>query len=641
MRMMDLAFLNFKNGFKNYLSLVISLAFTILVLFNFQNIIYSGAFEVLGTRNKEYIDIIIQMISFILGCFMFFFIWYATNVFLTRRKKEIGIYVFMGLSNEQIGKMYLIETVLIGLSALFLGLIFGAFSAGLFQMVLFVISDVTVDIQFCPKLRPIIITAVIYLAIYLIFVIKGYAGIVRSSVLSMISAAKQNEYVRQNQLLLLIKTILGLGILCAGYYLAVKEGRSDVMANAFAAVVLVTIGVYLLFGGLIPLVFQMLAACKGFLYRGQRCLWVNQTIFRMRKNYRTYAMVCIMGICSVTALATGFAMRDRYDNMVAFNHQYTFQFISNQSNIEKTTQTLLDGKSPITYQSALCALSPDSEQLLSTYSDVRQMHLLLSYSDIQRVAQEAGVTFAFAEPADDEVYYLSHLVLLSFITNGEAEPVTIAGKTYRQTQRIMTPYLGYMQKELACFYIVSDREYERLKAQSGLYYICNYKLADDNAFEEARAAFDAIVSNTDENYTARVSIDPFSNEGEWIKAVYSLCIFMFLVFIVASGCIMFMKLYNDSFEETERYSVLRKLGISTKTLSASIAHELMTAYLLPFVVMTVSAYFSVLALGKMMRADLFVIYVVSTIVVLIVFVLFCALSIVVYQRTLLSARARR
>ena len=325
--MMDLAFLNFKNGFKNYLSLVISLAFTILVLFNFQNIIYSGAFEVLGTRNKEYIDIIIQMISFILGCFMFFFIWYATNVFLTRRKKEIGIYVFMGLSNEQIGKMYLIETVLIGLSALFLGLIFGAFSAGLFQMVLFVISDVTVDIQFCPKLRPIIITAVIYLAIYLIFVIKGYAGIVRSSVLSMISAAKQNEYVRQNQLLLLIKTILGLGILCAGYYLAVKEGRSDVMANAFAAVVLVTIGVYLLFGGLLPFIFQTLARKKQFLYQKQRILWINNVIFRMKKNYRTYAMVCILMLCSVTALATGFAMRNRYDNIIQFENTYTFQLL--------------------------------------------------------------------------------------------------------------------------------------------------------------------------------------------------------------------------------------------------------------------------------------------------------------------------
>ena len=112
MSMIRLAFLNFKNSFRNYLSLVVSLAFTVLVLFNFQNLIDSEAFGVLGTRNKEYVEIIVQTVSFVLGCFMFFFIWYSTNVFLTRRKREIGIYVFMGLSNERIGKMYLVETIL-------------------------------------------------------------------------------------------------------------------------------------------------------------------------------------------------------------------------------------------------------------------------------------------------------------------------------------------------------------------------------------------------------------------------------------------------------------------------------------------------------------------------------------------------
>ena len=90
MSMTKLAWINFKSGFKNYLSLVVSLAFTILVLFNFQNLIYSGGFEILGTRNKEYVEIIVNMITFVLVCFMFFFIWYSTNVFLTRRKKEIG-----------------------------------------------------------------------------------------------------------------------------------------------------------------------------------------------------------------------------------------------------------------------------------------------------------------------------------------------------------------------------------------------------------------------------------------------------------------------------------------------------------------------------------------------------------------------
>ena len=132
--MVKLAMMNVKHGLKNYLSLILSLAFTVLILFNFQNLIGSDSFLVLGTRNKEYIEIIVQIISFILGCFMFFFIGYATNVFLTRRKKEIGIYIFMGLSHEKIGQLYFLETIFTGLAALILGLFFGALTCGLFQI---------------------------------------------------------------------------------------------------------------------------------------------------------------------------------------------------------------------------------------------------------------------------------------------------------------------------------------------------------------------------------------------------------------------------------------------------------------------------------------------------------------------------
>ena len=73
MGMTRLAFLNFKSGFKNYLSLVLSLAFTVLVFLNFQNMLGSDAYKVLGTRNKEYIDILVGTASFVLGCFMVFF----------------------------------------------------------------------------------------------------------------------------------------------------------------------------------------------------------------------------------------------------------------------------------------------------------------------------------------------------------------------------------------------------------------------------------------------------------------------------------------------------------------------------------------------------------------------------------------
>ena len=172
MRMMSLALMNFKNSFRNYLSLVISLSFTILIFFNFQNIIYSDGLAVLGAKNKEYTEMVVQVISFVLVCFMFFFIWYSTNVFLTKRKKEIGIYVFMGLSNQKIGRLYAIETALTGVSALIFGIFSGVLTAGLFQMILFALSDIAVEISFQFRIKPVFITSGVYLAVYFIFVLK-------------------------------------------------------------------------------------------------------------------------------------------------------------------------------------------------------------------------------------------------------------------------------------------------------------------------------------------------------------------------------------------------------------------------------------------------------------------------------------
>lgn len=282
MRMFRLAFMNFRNSFKNYLSLVFSLAFTILILFNFQNIIYSEPFAVLGSRNKQYIDMLVQTVSVVLGCFMFFFLWYATNVFLTRRKREIGIYIFMGMSNRKISSLYVIEISFVGVTALVTGVGSGALLGGLFQLIMGAVSDLAVDVRFGVSWEAVKVTGVSFLLMYFFFALKGYWNITHSSVLNMISAARQNEYVRMPKSVLLVKAVLGVAVLASGYYLANDGSTQDILANALMAVVLVIIGVYLLFGGLIPVIFQTLSANKGFLYSGQRCLWVNQMIFRMR-----------------------------------------------------------------------------------------------------------------------------------------------------------------------------------------------------------------------------------------------------------------------------------------------------------------------------------------------------------------------
>ena len=629
MGMIRLAILNFKSGFKNYLSLVMSLAFTVLVFLDFQNILYSDAFEVLGTRNWEYVKLLIQTTSFVLGCFMVFFIWYSTNVFLTRRKKEIGIYVFMGLSNQKIGRLYLIEITLIGFSALGMGLVLGMLVSGLFQMILLAISDLTVEIRFRPALRPVLVTGAVYLAIYMVFAGKGYVNIVRSSVLGMISAAKQNEYVRQKYQILLRKAVLGIGILAYGYGLAMKEGSVSVIGNVFAAVILVTVGVYLLFGGMIPLIFQILAGRKSFLYGGGHTLWINSVIFRMKKNYRTYAMVSVLMLCSVTALAMGFAMKGRYENIVQFENTYTFQLLSSRNDLDQQARDLIEKESPIAVSSRIPILSLD--QSLVKARENYSKYAFTSYSHLRQLALDTGMELNFSEPGEDEIFKISHLYLLSLITEQDNVKIEINGKAYQQTGDSDVPYLGYLQEYMS-FYVLNDKEYEKLRSLGEELMAYNYRIGDQKCFAKIRENLDVLVQSTEENHTARVAIDPESNEIDWIKVLYSICIFMFLVFILASGSILFMKVYNDAFEEKERYRILQKIGTDKKVLRRAAAMELLAAYGVSFLVMGISSLFSVGALGKMMFTNLIGVNLISVLVVFVILAVWYCLSLWAYER---------
>lgn len=628
-----LAFHNFKKSFRNYFSMILSLAFTVLILFNFTNLTYADTFQALGEKNKNYIDIIIQVISFVLFCFMFFFIWYATNVFLTKRKKEIGIYIFMGLTNQKIAGMYMLETVMTGISSLVLGILFGVISTQLFQMILLKISEITVEISFQFAWQPIIITALIYMIIYAVFVIKGYANIVRSSVLEMISAARQNEYVKTNGFILTVKAVLGICILGNGYYFAVKDGGMEVMGNLLRATVLVIIGTYFLFGGFLPIFFQQLAKKKHFLYQKERTLWINNVIFRMRKNYRTYAMTCVLLTCSVTAIAAAFAQKERYDSIVHFRNTYTFQIVSSKPDLEDEVTALIEKDNDIEYHARLPFFLMDGSHFSHGYS-----YGILSFSAVKKLAEDVGLDFPYEKLEDDELVSANHIVLMSFITARGNRTVEIDGQTYREIDETTVPYLGYLQ-ESQSYYIVSDHVYDTLlssyqqdTSHMEQIYTYNYRIKDIYNYAASLDELDDIVHNTEESYTGRVAIDPNNDEIEWIKVEYSLCVFVFLVFVLASGSVLFMKLYNDAFEEKERYAVLKKIGISDRQLGRAAAKELLTAYLMPFLLMMVSSFFSIHSLEKIMNTNLKMVNFVSVLIILGIFIVFYILSIIFYKK---------
>lgn len=118
--------------------------------------------------------------------------------------------------------------------------------------------------------------------------------------------------------------------------------------------------------------------------------------------------------------------------------------------------------------------------------------------------------------------------------------------------------------------------------------------------------------------------------------MYSLCVFMFVTFLLASGSIIFIKLNNDAYEHKERYSILEKIGISADSLERAMKQEIRFTYYCPFVLMTVTSWFSIKALGNVMKEDLFMVNVYSAAAVLAVFALVYMISVKVFKRKVIG-----
>lgn len=625
MSMFKLAMQNFKSSFKSYLSLIISLSFTILVLANFINLVSSGILNQLGEWQSQNIEVVIQVLSVVVSCFMLFFVWYATNVFLIKRKKDIGIYVFMGLSNQKIGKLYMIESILIGIVSLVIGISVGVLTSRLFVMIIMKLSEIAMEIHFNFTLNSLVITCLIFIVIYTIFVLKGYINIVRSSVLDMMSANKQNEYVEQKNSVLIIKSIMGILLLSGGFYLAIKEAGLEVIANILMATIMVIIGIYFFFGGIVPLIFQTLVKNKKFLYHNERSLWINNMIFRMKKNYRTYAMVCILMLCSVSALGFGFAMKNRSDNINHFENTYTFQVLADKAGYADEFESLISKENDIAYSSEIeIAVLPDDV----TDNKYEYMpYSVVSYSSVKKVAESVGFEVDFPEPKDYEYVKMMHLYLLTLINDNVVECRTINDQSYKSIGRTSVPYLGYMQEDMA-YMIVSDKAYEQLRPFAQTMYFYNYKIVNPSNFEMSVGDI-----QSSGHCLGLVKIDPAKNDNSWINIMFSVSFFTFMVFVMASASIMFMKVYNDSYEEKERYIILKKLGVDTKILRKAIAKELLVAYIIPIIVMSISSYFSIQALANLMSTpSLWSINVTSLGIIYIFFIACYFFSKVFYQK---------
>ena len=143
-----LALRNVRRSFRDYGVYLLTLTFGVCLFYTFNSIQDQGALVYLsnvGNPIVEAITMLIDIFSVFVAVVLACLILYANRFLLRRRKRELGTYLLLGLSQGQVSRLLFLETGLIGLISLIAGLALGV--AASFGMSALTLSMFEIDVS--------------------------------------------------------------------------------------------------------------------------------------------------------------------------------------------------------------------------------------------------------------------------------------------------------------------------------------------------------------------------------------------------------------------------------------------------------------------------------------------------------------
>ncbi|CEO21066.1 FtsX-like permease family protein [Paraclostridium sordellii] len=609
MSIFSIAFNNFKNNIKTYTMFFISMIFSVIILNNFIILLDGEALTILGETNVSYTKMILRMISLILGIFMFFFIWYTSNVFLRNRKKEIGLFTFMGVDLSTIGKIYFTEMMLIGLSSCLIGIGAGALFSKFFQMIVFAVANFNVDVKFEVTVNSILNTFLIFMSIFFIMSIKGFINIASSKVIDLLNDSKKIEKMPKINVFTYIIAIISIGLIAYGYYLVFSSKM-----NAVKTLVLVCIGTYGLFYAVIPIVLNSLINNKNILYKGENIITINSLAYRIKKNYTTYATIVILTACTITVLGTSVSMRKLYSMSEENDQLFSISFSSsnaiNNEKISKEVTKVLGEKK--------FDLKTDVLMVKNNIQNGKQKYIVLPYDKFNSILKSNGYEKDLEKVnkemvQGDKAIYIQRPGTLATLV--KANKVTVGDKTFEISESdIRFKVLGSLINYPAV--VVNNSQYEKLKNSGEMLNFYGIKIKDDKELLDKDILNKLGVGlkpylRDDINF----QIGIYKTQGvEWLKLTYAIGTFLFLVFILAEASIIYIKIYSDANDDKEKYKILKNIGVSKKDLGRAIRKEVSLFYILPLSIGLLHSFFAIQALGRFLSENLNLTFIISVLV---------------------------
>ncbi len=552
-----LALRNVRRSFRDYGVYLLTLTFGVCLFYTFNSIDGQGAMAYLS-RNKNpmvepimmLVDIFSVFVAVVLACL----ILYANRFLLRRRKRELGTYLLLGLSQGQVSRLLFLETGLIGIVSLAAGLALGV--AASFGMSALTLSMFEIDVSgmlaltFSPKAAGK--TALYFGVIFLLVMALSGVQVSKSKLIDLIHGERKNEVLKPRPLgVAVFQFVLGVICLLAAYAILLIFGMALAVAIPFLCFPMLglgTLGTLLIFRSLSGFVMKFVQSRPGLYFRDLHVFTLRQWISKVHTTYLAQTVVCILLLLAIGITASCLGLNS-------------------------TLSAMTDGEAPfdITVQNQ----SGDTELI-----DFDAHFRAGGFDPEEKLAWSYDTVFYYNEKEVTGIEDASGAIRVSdydalMVRQGQsayAGPLP-ALLEWQEGDKLATGNLG-----LACV-VIPDEMAGQLEPRRQVW---SADYAGENKEETEQRLLELVLPLRE-----RLSVRPETRLSIYADMVGNKILALFLglylgfTFLLAAAAVLALQQLSQGADNTGRYAVLRRLGAEEKQMKRSAVQQVALAFLLP------------------------------------------------------------
>lgn len=614
MGLFDIALKNIKRNFYNYFLYFASMVFSIMIYFTFTSIQYNTQIQsVVGSDIK--FSTVFKSAAIVIAIFVAIFIWYSNSFFIRKRKKEIALYSLLGIRKKQIGRMLFYENIVMGIAALAAGILIGGLLSKLFIMLLIRLMGFSANITFMIPLKAVLNTAVVFVILFLITSIHGYRLIYRFKLVELFKAENQGERAPKASIFLSILSVLLIG---AGYWIYTRPLSGFSVFGVFITLGLAVVGTFMLFSSLTLLIIKISKKNKKKYYKGINMIGTSQLLYRIKASSRTLATIALLSAATLTAMEVSSSFY--YDLTVNLqkNYGFTYAYASNDVSLDKEVEGIIN-KYP--KNRIIDSIDMNFVKVKGIWPDLYNPYpskqaseakfYIISESNYNEIANIRGLKDKVKLKDINEAIVFSQI--LNFTSN-----IDFTGKTIKITENNDNDSLKIVDFKnyslansgmMRYAVVVKDEVYDKYKSKDNVYrikgYITDNKKDSEKLTKEINnLLMKQIPQNDGDNFKYSSYYLEYRGGLAYSGLIIFIGAFLGLLFLAATGSIIFFKQLSEANDDKNRYEILKKIGVTKKEIKSSISKQIFMVFALPLVIGIIHSLVASTLLSKIVKENL-------------------------------------